>query len=106
METNKKYALVTGATKGIGFELAKLLAQHGYNLVLVARTENDLETVAASFRQLDVDVVTIPKDLFEYHTVYEIYTELRQKTSAPRFWSMMRGKGLTENSKTYRFIVK
>src|SRR5881227_190628 len=40
---NGKYALITGATSGIGNELAKLFAQDGYNLVIVARTETDLE---------------------------------------------------------------
>jgi short-subunit dehydrogenase len=39
----KEYALITGASKGIGKSTALLLAQKGYNLLLVARSENELE---------------------------------------------------------------
>ena len=39
------YALITGASQGIGKELAKVFASHGYNLVLVARNEENLHKV-------------------------------------------------------------
>ena len=37
------YALLTGASYGIGHELAKLLAKDGKNIVVVARSQNKLE---------------------------------------------------------------
>ena len=38
-ENDKQYALITGARNGIGYELAKLFAQDGHNIIAVSRTE-------------------------------------------------------------------
>ena len=58
-QTNR-YALVTGATTGIGYELAKLFAEDGYQLIIVARTGEDLEQRAREFtEQYGVEVVQI-----------------------------------------------
>jgi len=40
---SNRYALITGATSGIGYELSKLFAEDGYNLIIVARTQEDLQ---------------------------------------------------------------
>jgi short-subunit dehydrogenase len=78
--SNGQYALVTGGTSGIGYELAKLLARDGYNLVIVARSENDLQRVSAELHgQHGVDVITISKDLFERDNAFEIYQELKAR---------------------------
>lgn len=77
---NQSYALVTGATMGIGLELAKLLAQDGYNLVIVARDENALlETAASLQNEYNIQVHTISKDLFEKNAAFEVYNETKQR---------------------------
>jgi short-subunit dehydrogenase len=78
MTTEKQqYALVTGGTSGIGLELVKLLAQDGYNLIIVARTESDLATVSADIKQqYGVDVITISKDLFNRENAFDLYEEV------------------------------
>jgi short-subunit dehydrogenase len=73
----KKYALVTGATSGIGYELARCLARDGFNLVLVARNELRLNQIKANFEEeFKVSVKILPKDLSIPNAAFEIYGEL------------------------------
>jgi short-subunit dehydrogenase len=59
-----RWALVTGASRGIGLELSRLAAKDGYHLVLVARSGDELEAHAAEFRRrFAVEVLTLPLDL-------------------------------------------
>jgi len=43
----EKYALVTGASRGIGRSIALVLAERGYNLLITARSENELSDLAS-----------------------------------------------------------
>src|SRR5438270_561871 len=80
MESNNRYALITGASSGIGYELAKLFAQDGYNIIAVARTQEDLDRVAQEFQQqYNVQVITIAKDLFGEKAATELYEEVKAK---------------------------
>jgi short-subunit dehydrogenase len=77
---NNGWALVTGASTGIGYELAKLFAQDGYNIIAVARTEEDLQKAAMEFReQYGVQVEVLPKDLFGENAATELYQEVKAK---------------------------
>lgn len=78
---NSRYALITGATEGIGYELAKLFAQDGYNLIIVARTEDTLQQRANEFsKQYGVQVETIAKDLIGENAAFELYEEVKAKS--------------------------
>ncbi|HBF87681.1 MAG TPA: short-chain dehydrogenase [Bacteroidales bacterium] len=72
------YALVTGASGGIGYELAKLLAKDTHNLILVARNKNKLEEVKAELLKINekIDVRFIPKDLSENNSAEFIKSEI------------------------------
>jgi uncharacterized protein len=75
----KEYALVTGATSGIGYEIARLLAKDGYNLVLVARSSERLLEASDEFQELGVDVIMLDKDLFDPAAPLEVYHELKNR---------------------------
>jgi len=67
-------ALVTGASSGIGAEIARLLAAHGADLVITARREKRLEALATEVRdEHGVEVKVIPSDLAEDGAVEALY---------------------------------
>jgi len=60
----KTYSLVTGASKGLGKVFAQALASRKHNLVLVARSEDELNELANQLRATHgIDVEVIPSDL-------------------------------------------
>ena len=78
--SNSKYALITGATSGIGLELAKVFAENGYNLVIVARPSDELQLKASEFSSLyGIEVIPVGKDLFEGNAASEVYNEVKAK---------------------------
>ena len=79
MEKNKSYTLITGGTSGIGYELAKIFAENGHNLILVSRDEADLTITRNELLQSGVDVDFISKDLFEKQSPFELYNEICEK---------------------------
>lgn len=80
MAQTEKYALITGGTGGIGYELAKLFANDGYNLIIVARNEDGLENAASELQlQYGIEVVSISKDLMKREAPFEVYEEVRAR---------------------------
>lgn len=76
-ERELKAALVTGGSKGIGYELAKLAADDGYNPILVSRSEDELEKVKGELEEdYGVKGKVIPGDLSEEDTPERIFSEL------------------------------
>ena len=74
------YALVTGATSGIGLEISRDLARRGYNLVLVARTKEKLsETSKELTKEYNIKCDYFSSDLTLLNSPEEIYQFTRQK---------------------------
>ncbi len=64
MDNHRKTALITGASAGIGYELAKLFARDHHNLVLVARSADKLVQFASELeRQFGISARAVPLDL-------------------------------------------
>jgi short-subunit dehydrogenase len=79
MSNQQKYALITGGTSGIGHELAKVFAREKYNLILVARGQDDLDKCSAELSQNGIEVITLAKDLFKREDAYAVYDEVKAK---------------------------
>lgn len=70
MESLKgKIALITGAGKGIGRAVAIALANEGVNVGLIARTEKDLQSVAAEVKELGVKASIATADVSDINSV-------------------------------------
>jgi len=74
-----KYTVITGASSGIGYETAKVLAKKGKSLVLVARRTDELEKLRDEVKALapDSDVILRSVDLTESANVHELYDSLK-----------------------------
>jgi len=63
MNVSKRVAIVTGASRGLGEVLARVLAERGYDLVIGARNPGPLHDVAESIRQTGANVVPVAGDV-------------------------------------------
>lgn len=79
MNSRETYTLITGGTSGIGYELAKIFAKNGHNLIIVARDEAELLNTSAELKTTGVDVITISRDLFNPENAFEVYDEINTK---------------------------
>ena len=69
MQANKlfdlggKVALVTGGSRGIGFQMAEALGEMGCKLAVSARKQHELDAASAALRRTNIEVLTIANDL-------------------------------------------
>jgi short-subunit dehydrogenase len=62
-------AIITGTSRGIGPYIAGSLAKEGVNLVLAARSAEELEQVATELRTDDIRVITVPTDVADHEAL-------------------------------------
>ena len=74
--TSRPLAVVTGASSGIGLELAKVLAADGYDLI-VAAEDTDIQTAAQGIRDAGNGAEAVQVDLATEAGVNELYTRIR-----------------------------
>ena len=73
-------ALITGASSGIGLELARLFAADGHSLVLIGRSVDALRDLADELSNAHgISVTCIGKDLFQPNAAQELYLEVQAR---------------------------
>jgi short-subunit dehydrogenase len=77
MTDTKPLAVVTGASSGIGHELAKQFAEHGFDL-LICTEDVGLAAAADGLRAGGADVQTVQSDLSTYDGVEQLYAAIAQ----------------------------
>ena len=75
--SSKPFAVVTGASSGIGFELAKEFARRGYDL-LIASGSGAIATAAADIEQLGASVQSVQANLATFNGVEELYEKINE----------------------------
>lgn len=87
-----EWAVVTGATDGIGLEYVRQLAEKGYNLLLLSRTEEKLQNVAfeigAKYPQTKVDYLVVD------FTKTDIYDDIRKKINSLNIYILINNVGI------------
>jgi uncharacterized protein len=80
MAKEQQTALITGASSGIGMELARLFAKDNYELVIVSRDEVQLNKLAGILKDEGASKVTvIAKDLSKPDAARELYDQVKNK---------------------------
>jgi len=78
-EEEKLFAVITGASSGIGEAFARGFAVMGFNLIIIARRENKLQKLAIELQKKhEIAVLTIKADLSKIEEIDSVYEKLRE----------------------------
>lgn len=77
---SSRTVLITGASSGIGKELAKLFAKDGYNLILIARSEDKLKDISEALsKSYNINIRYFIYDLSDISSPPEIFNTIRKE---------------------------
>ncbi len=76
MNQSKKVALVTGSSRGIGRETAKILAQEGYSVVLHGKNPTRLAETADKFKNQGFDILSVAADVTNISEVKSMFDQI------------------------------
>lgn len=79
--STKQFAVVTGASSGIGYELARIFAENGYDLLLNSATER-IHAAGRDFDGFGIEVKSVQADLATYDGVEKLWQAIRSTNRA------------------------
>jgi short-subunit dehydrogenase len=75
---DRPFAVVTGASSGIGYELARVFAENGYDLIVNSASQQ-IERAASNFQNIDgSSVQAVQADLSTYDGVEELWRAIQE----------------------------
>lgn len=95
-------AIITGGSRGLGFEVAKALAGRGFDIALVAKDPERLEKSASEIRTSGAHVSTFACDLEEPQLVRELIDSINQSLQTPSALILAHGVMSEKMSKTLK----
>jgi short-subunit dehydrogenase len=107
MSANRQFAIVTGASTGIGFELAKCCAREGFDL-LIAADEAEIDNAAVEIRKLGGNVAAVQADLSTTEGVDRLYAAANDRPVDALLANAGRGLGrafLDQDFKRARLVI-
>lgn len=79
VDVRGKWALITGASRGIGYQIAIFMAKHGCNLVLHSRSLAHTEKVMMEVSKLGVQAYAVQAELSDISAVHRMLDEIEEK---------------------------
>jgi NAD(P)-dependent dehydrogenase (short-subunit alcohol dehydrogenase family) len=91
-----QFALITGASRGIGLAIANALAEQGCNLIVTARNENSLEKASRGLQRYQVRVLAQPCDVRDPNSVDSLFLAIRSEF--PRLDILINNAGIAHKN--------
>jgi short-subunit dehydrogenase len=93
-DSTREFAVVTGASSGIGFELAKQFAEHGYDLLIVAEDEGIEEAAQSLRRDGENQILAVRADLADYDGCERVYRAINDTGREVDAAALNAGRGI------------
>jgi len=101
-ESTRPLAVITGGSRGLGFEVAKALTLKGFDIALIAKDAQRLEEAADQLRTSTAHISTFVCDLEQPHLVRELINSLTQSLPTPTTLVLAHGVMSAKMSKTLK----
>ena len=102
MSSPRPLAIISGGSRGLGYEVAKALSAQGFDLALIAKDPHRLEGAASQLRASGAHISTFACDLEEPHLVRELIDSINQSLPTPTVLVLAHGVMSEKMSKTLK----
>ena len=100
--STRPLAIITGGSRGLGFEVAKALSSQGFDIALIAKDAQRLESAAQQLQSNGAHISTFACDLEQPHLVRELIDSLQQALPIPTTLVLAHGVMSEKMSKTLK----